>query len=407
VRSPITRRNCACCTGPTAAGADEWQAAHLAGYEGAQPVRFGNAAAGQLQLDVYGEVLGALYHAPARTAARRRRVAARTAAARASRDDLARARRRIWEVRSGRHRFTSSKVMVWAAIESASNSARVRPSRAARRLAALGRRSTRDVLAHGYHARLGRFVDRYDGDGLDASLLLIPLTGMLDASDRGSRRPSPRSKRELLVDGLPLRYRSSHFADGCEGDEGALVAAGFWLAQVYGMQRRDADARALFERLLALRNDVGLLAEEYDVDARRMCGNFPFTLAHVGLVNAALALQRDEGATAIVADAAASIRRRAPSAAAYAYDSPLCPSPPRSPLPGSTADNTCRAVSTITFASRGSPFTSACAKCFACCSVTCGGSGGTSGSLFTSSTTGRSDASASSHAAPSCSGSST
>ncbi|WP_224024279.1 glycoside hydrolase family 15 protein, partial [Burkholderia vietnamiensis] len=202
----------------------------------------------------------------------------------------------IWEVRSGRHRFTSSKAMVWAAIESASNSARAfghrAPLDAWRRWADEVRA---DVLAHGYHPRLGRFVDRYDGDGLDASLLLIPLTGMLDASDPRVAATVAAIERELLVDGLPLRYRSSHFADGCEGDEGAFVAAGFWLAQVYRMQRRDADARALFERLLALRNDVGLLAEEYDVDARRMCGNFPFTLAHVGLVNAALALQRDEG----------------------------------------------------------------------------------------------------------------
>ncbi|KVZ28757.1 glycoside hydrolase [Burkholderia cepacia] len=275
--------------------AAEWQAEHLAGYEGAQPVRFGNAAADQVQLDVYGEVLGALYQArrhglPPDDDAwmLERRLLEHLEAIWREPDEG------IWEVRSGRHQFTSSKVMVWTAVESAYRSAKTfghhAPLDAWRRWADAVRA---DVLAHGYHARLGRFVDRYDGDGLDVSLLLIPLTGMLDAADPRVGATVAAIERELVEEGLPFRYRPSRFADGCEGEKGAFLAAGFWLVQVYRMQRRDDDAHALFERLLRLRNDVGLLAEEYDVHACRMCGNFPFTLAHVGLVNAALALQGD------------------------------------------------------------------------------------------------------------------
>ncbi|AOK06109.1 glycoside hydrolase [Burkholderia latens] len=275
--------------------AAEWRAEHLAGYEGARPVRFGNAAANQLQLDVYGEVLGALYQArrhglPPDDDAwmLERRLLEHLATIWREPDEG------IWEVRSGRHRFTSSKVMVWTAVESAYRSAQTfghhAPLDVWRRWADAVRA---DVLARGYHAKLGRFVDRYDGDGLDVSLLLIPLTGMLDASDPRVVATVAAIERELMEDGLPFRYRPQHFADGCEGDEGAFVAAGFWLTQVYRMQGRDDDAHAQFERLLRLRNDVGLLAEEYDLHARRMCGNFPFTLAHVGLVNAALALQGD------------------------------------------------------------------------------------------------------------------
>ncbi|EPS1227550.1 glycoside hydrolase family 15 protein [Burkholderia cenocepacia] len=275
--------------------AAEWEAAHLAGYEGAQPVRFGNAAADQLQLDVYGEVLGALYQArrhglpPDDDAwTLERRLLEHLATIWREPDEG------IWEVRSGRHPFTSSKVMVWAAVESAYRSARAfghhAPLDVWRRWADAVRA---EVLEHGYHAQLGRFVDRFDGDGIDVSLLLIPLTGMLDASDPRVVATVAAIERELVDDGLPFRYRPPRFADGCEGDEGAFLAAGFWLVQVYRMQGRDDDAHALFERLLGLRNDVGLLSEEYDVHTRRLCGNFPFTLAQVGLVNAALALQGD------------------------------------------------------------------------------------------------------------------
>ncbi|KWF22862.1 glycoside hydrolase family 15 protein [Burkholderia pseudomultivorans] len=272
--------------------ADEWTADHLAGYEGARPVRFGNAAAEQQQLDVYGEVLGALYQA------RRHGLAPDDDAWMLERrllEHLATIWREpdegIWEVRSGRQSFTSSKVMVWAAVESAYRSARAFGHRAPldvwRRWADAIRA---DVLAHGYDARLGRFVDRFGGDGLDASLLLIPLTGLLDARDPRVAATVAAIERELVEGDLLFRYRPPRFADGCEGEEGAFVAAGFWLVQVYRMQHRERDAHALFDRLLALRNDVGLLAEEYDVHARRMCGNFPFTLGQVGLVNAALAL---------------------------------------------------------------------------------------------------------------------
>ncbi|MGZ2749473.1 glycoside hydrolase family 15 protein [Burkholderia stagnalis] len=263
--------------------ADEWRAGHLAGYEGARPVRFGNAAAEQQQLDVYGEVLGLPPDDDAWLL--ELRLLEHLSTIWREPDEG------IWEVRSGRHQFTSSKVMVWAAVESAYRSARAFGQRAPldawRRWADAIRA---DVLAHGYDARLGRFVACYGGDGLDASLLLIPLTGFLDASDPRVAATIAALEAELLDDGLMLRYRPSRFDDGCTGAEGAFIAAGFWLAKVRWMQGRRRDARALFERLLALRNDVGLLAEEYDVRAARMCGNFPFMLAQIALVNAALAL---------------------------------------------------------------------------------------------------------------------
>ncbi|MXN75375.1 glycoside hydrolase family 15 protein [Burkholderia sp. 4701] len=275
--------------------ADEWRADHLAGYEGARPVRFGNAAAEQQQLDVYGEVLGALYQArrfglpPDEDAwSLELRLLEHLSTIWREPDEG------IWEVRSGRHQYTSSKVMVWAAVESAYRSARAFGQRAPldawRRWADAIRA---DVLAHGYDARLGRFVACYGGDGLDASLLLIPLTGFLDAADPRVAATVAALEAELLDDGLLLRYRTSRFDDGCAGAEGTFVTAGFWLAKVRWMQGRKRDARALFERLLALRNDVGLLAEEYDVRRARMCGNFPFMLAQVALVNVALALSGD------------------------------------------------------------------------------------------------------------------
>lgn len=272
--------------------ADEWIAGHLAGYEGARPVRFGNAAAQQQQLDVYGEVLGALYQArlhglpPDEDAwTLELRLLEHLGTIWREPDEG------IWEVRSGRSQFTSSKVMVWAAVESACRSARAFGQRAPldawRRWADEIRA---DVLAHGYDAQLGRFVERYGGEGLDASLLLIPLTGFLDASDPRVAATVAALEAELLDDGLLRRYRPARFVDGCPGGEGAFVAASFWLAKVRWMQGRRRDARVLFERLLALRNDVGLLAEEYDTRAARMCGNFPFMLAQVALVNVALAL---------------------------------------------------------------------------------------------------------------------
>ncbi|KUZ81472.1 glycoside hydrolase [Burkholderia ubonensis] len=272
--------------------ADEWIAGHLAGYEGARPVRFGNAAAQQQQLDVYGEVLSALYQArlhglpPDEDAwTLELRLLEHLSTIWREPDEG------FWEVRSGRSQFTSSKVMVWAAVESACRSAHAFGQRAPldawRRWADEIRA---DVLAHGYDAQLGRFVERYGGEGLDASLLLIPLTGFLDASDPRVAATVAALEAELLDDGLLRRYRPARFVDGCPGDEGAFVAASFWLAKVRWMQGRRRDARVLFERLVALRNDVGLLAEEYDTRAARMCGNFPFMLAQVALVNVALAL---------------------------------------------------------------------------------------------------------------------
>jgi GH15 family glucan-1,4-alpha-glucosidase len=157
---------------------------------------------------------------------------------------------------------------------------------------ALRRRIHDDVCSNGFNAKLGSFVQSYGSSELDASLLLIPLTGFLPAEDPRVRGTLAAIERHLTVDGLVLRYRSTRGIDGLPRGEGFFLACSFWLADNLILQGRRDEARALFERLLALRNDVGLLSEEYDLRDRRMLGNFPQAFSHVGLVNTAFNLTR-------------------------------------------------------------------------------------------------------------------
>ena len=269
----------------------------LPGYEGSAPVRAGNEAAGQLQLDVFGEVADALH------TARRGGLPA---------DDAAWALERaltehlegiwmqpdegIWEVRGGRQCFTHSKVMAWVALDRAVRS--VEDSGLAgpvERWRAVRDQIHAEVCERAFDPALGSFVQSYGSKAVDASLLLMPLVGFLPANDPRVTGTVDLVQRRLSRDGLVLRYDTGSGHDGLPEGEGAFLACSFWLADNLVLQGRRAEAEALFEHLMSLRNDVGLLAEEYDPAGRRMLGNFPQAFSHVALVNTALNLTRAAG----------------------------------------------------------------------------------------------------------------
>ena len=270
----------------------EWEIAWLPGYEDSGPVRLGNAAAGQLQLDVYGEVMDALYQACKGGLARHD---AAWDMQRTLLDHLAKVwvqpDEGIWEVRGPPRHFTSSKVMTWVAFDRAVKMAEIMglPGPVERWRELRGRIHA-DVCQRGFSARRGCFVQSYGSEELDAALLLIPLTGFLPATDRRVLATVDAIQRELTVDGLVQRYLTHESVDGLPPGEGVFLACSFWLADNLCMQGRWQEARALFDRLVGLTNDVGLLSEEYDPVARRFLGNFPQAFSHVALVNTAMNL---------------------------------------------------------------------------------------------------------------------
>jgi GH15 family glucan-1,4-alpha-glucosidase len=272
----------------------EWEVAWLPGYEGARPVRVGNAAFSQLQIDVFGEVLDALYQA------RRGGLQASAEAWQLQRSLVAyletiwdRPDEGIWEVRGGAQHFTHSKVMAWVALDRAVNYAELCGAEGpVERWRALRQRIHDEVCERAYDPELGAFVQAYGSKELDASTLLIPLVGFLPPDDPRVVGTVAAIERRLLEDGLVMRYDTRATEDGLPPGEGVFLACSFWLVDVYTLLGRHDDARALFGRLLALRNDVGLLAEEYDTRARRLVGNFPQAFSHLGLVDAALNLGR-------------------------------------------------------------------------------------------------------------------
>jgi GH15 family glucan-1,4-alpha-glucosidase len=264
----------------------------LPGYEGSRPVRIGNAAAGQLQLDVYGEVIDALH-------------GARTLGARvdgeawqlqgALLEHLARAWREpdegIWEIRGRRLHFTHSKVMAWVAFDRAVKDAeRLSLPGPVDRWRALRAEIHADVLANAWDASRNTFTQSYGAPALDAALLLIPTVGFLPPRDPRVVGTVDAVQRELTRDGFVLRYPTEETEDGLPPGEGAFLACSFWLADALVLLGRVDEARAHFERLVGLCNDVGLLAEEYDPAARRLVGNFPQAFSHVALVNTAVNL---------------------------------------------------------------------------------------------------------------------
>jgi GH15 family glucan-1,4-alpha-glucosidase len=268
----------------------EW----LPGYERSKPVRIGNAAHQQLQLDVFGELMDALHHARkggldglGEQWAFQRTVLEHLEAVCEAPDQG------MWEVRTGPRHFTYSKVMAWVAFDRGIRaSAELGADGPVDRWRTLRDRLHREVCANGYDAARGSFVQSYGSSELDASLLLIPTTGFLPASDPRVAGTIAAVERDLLRDGFVLRYDSRTSSDGLPSREGAFLACTFWLVDAYVLQGRLDDARRLFERLLTIRNDVGLLAEEYDPASGRLVGNFPQAFSHVALVNTAHNLAR-------------------------------------------------------------------------------------------------------------------
>jgi GH15 family glucan-1,4-alpha-glucosidase len=270
----------------------EWRLGELPGYEGSQPVRCGNAASGQPQLDVFGEVLDALYQACKMGVARHDAAWGVQCAMLAHLEEAwLQPDHGIWEVRGPPRHFTHSKVMCWVAfdrgvkmVESFGLHGPVE------RWRALRDRIHADVCARGYSERRGCFVQSYGSEELDASLLLIPLTGFLPASDRRVAATVDAIARELTVDGMVQRYLTRESVDGLPPGEGVFLACSFWLADNYCLQGRWQEARELYGRLVGLCNDVGLLSEEYDPASRRHLGNFPQAFSHIALVNTAMNL---------------------------------------------------------------------------------------------------------------------
>lgn len=268
----------------------EWEVPWLPGYEGSRPVRVGNAAQSQLQLDVYGEVMDALHQA-------RKGGIQTTQAGWALQRALVGHLEQIWEepdegiweVRGGRRRFTHSKVMAWVALDRAIRAIEEYGLEGPlERWLAVRRRIHEDVCRNGFNAKLGSFVQSYGSQHVDASALLLPLVGFLPPGDPRIRGTVSAIERRLLVENTFVRrYDTEAASDGLPPGEGAFLACSFWFADNLVLLGRNEEARSLFERLLALRNDVGLLAEEYDPVARRQVGNFPQAFSHIALATTA------------------------------------------------------------------------------------------------------------------------
>jgi GH15 family glucan-1,4-alpha-glucosidase len=269
----------------------------LEGYEASRPVRIGNDASNQLQIDVYGEIQDALYQAythglpPSADGWVLRRKLLDWLESGWRQEDEG-----IWEVRGPRRHFTHSKVMAWVAfdrgVKTIERSGRDGP---VDRWRALREEIRESVLTQGYNADRGAFVQYYGSDRLDASLLLIPLVGFLPAKDPRMIGTVDAIERELLRDGLVERYRADEEnvdVDGLPPGEGVFLPCSFWLAAVRARQGRDGEALELFERLLSLRNDLGLIAEEYDPERKRLVGNYPQAFTHLTLVETAYTLAR-------------------------------------------------------------------------------------------------------------------
>jgi GH15 family glucan-1,4-alpha-glucosidase len=274
----------------------EWTAPWLPGYENSAPVRIGNAAHSQLQLDVFGEIMDVHHQA------RRSGLSTNESGWPVQLEFLEHLKKvwkepdeGIWEVRGAPRHFTHSKVMAWVAYDRAIKSAETfgleGPLDEWRKLRD---EIYEEVCAKAFDNELGTFVQSYGSKQLDASLLLMPSIGFLPVSDPRVKGTVAAIERRLLRQGFVMRYNTEGADDGLPPGEGAFLACSFWLVDVYMLQGRVADAEQMFRRLIALRNDVGLLSEEYDLRVKRLVGNFPQAFSHMALVNSAYNLTRSE-----------------------------------------------------------------------------------------------------------------
>jgi GH15 family glucan-1,4-alpha-glucosidase len=277
----------------------EYEVEWLEGYEGSSPVRVGNAAVQQFQLDVYGEVMDSFLSARnagigelAEAWELERHIAEFVCEHWDEPDDG------IWEVRSGRRHFVHSKVMAWVAID-----------RAVKAVEHFGKEGPVDhwrdvrgairseIMERGVDAERGVFVRSYDSKEMDASLLMLPLVGFIEATDPVMRATIEQIEKDLLVDGFVLRYDTATADDGLPPGEGVFLLCTFWLVDCLAMCGRHDDALALFEKLIALCNDVGLLSEQYDPGAGRLLGNYPQAFSHIALITSAMTLEQNDPAT--------------------------------------------------------------------------------------------------------------
>jgi GH15 family glucan-1,4-alpha-glucosidase len=292
---------------------DEWEVDWLPGYEGSAPVRVGNAASGQFQLDVDGEVMSALFTAAQSDGVQSRSVwDLQLALIEFLEEGWKLPDDGIWEVRGPRRHFTHSKVMAWVAVDRAVRTLEEWPDLGGPvdQWRALRSAIHAEVCDKGYNKEKKAFTQYYGCDHLDASILMMPLMGFLPAKDPRVVGTVEAVGRELLEDGFVLRYRTSDdgAVDGLTGREGAFLACSFWYVDCLQMIGRVDDARAMFERLVGLSNDLGLLSEEYDAVAQRLVGNFPQAFSHVSLVNSACRLTGQEPFTPGQAQVARRIR---------------------------------------------------------------------------------------------------
>lgn len=261
----------------------------LPGYEQSKPVRIGNAAYDQRQLDVPGELMDALH------AGRRLNIGFNDPAWRLQKtilkqleNDWDQPDEGIWEVRGGPRHFTHSRLMCWVAFDRGIRAIEDHGlSGPLERWRSIRERIRDDIHRNGWHEGKRSYVQFYGGAALDASLLLMAQVGFLSPEGPRFRSTVEAIERELMADGLVLRYRPEETPDGLPGDEGAFLVCSFWLADAYVMLGRHDDAVELFERLLSYRNDLGLLAEEYAPNLGRQLGNFPQAFSHIGLINTA------------------------------------------------------------------------------------------------------------------------
>ena len=275
----------------------ELELAWLPGYENSRPVRVGNAASDQFQLDVIGEVMDALHVArrvglesDATSWAFQRSLVNFVTSVWASPDEG------IWEVRGPRRHFTHSKIMAWVGLDRAIKAIeRFRLDGPVESWRRVRDRIHAEVCQIGFDIELDSFVQYYGAKHVDASLLMIPLIGFLPATDARVLGTVRAIQRHLVKDGFVARYHTDPKIDGLPPGEGAFLACSFWLADNLALQGRHDEAREIFQRLLDIRNDVGLLSEGYDPAARRLVGNFPQAFSHVGLVNTARNLTRHGG----------------------------------------------------------------------------------------------------------------